>query len=286
MLQEPDDLGELTHDAIAGDFRIAQRRHGHRYSIDDVMTAWEAVRAVEACALRHAQAKDRQHESARATLSVPAPRCLELGSGIGSVLLMLAFKLPRAHFVAVEAQRNSFRLLRDNVHHNGLDARVTLVHGDLRDEVTSLLGQFELVTGTPPYVPPGTATPSSDSQKAYCRQELRGGVEDYLAAIGRVLSPAGVGVVCADARYPERVFSAAERAGLQVTRQRDVVPRAGKKGALFAVFTVVRAGAEQACFVREPAWVARDEAGSRSADYLAVRSFFGIEPRADEPPSP
>jgi tRNA1Val (adenine37-N6)-methyltransferase len=263
MLEEPDDLGALTHDAIAGELRITQRRHGHRYSIDDVLTAWEA-----------------------ASLAPTAAHCLELGSGIGSVLLMLSYKLPDARFVAVEAQRNSFRLLTENVRNNALASRVRLVHGDLRSEVSASLGKFDLVTGTPPYVPPGTATPSSDSQKAYARQELRGGVEDYLAAMGRVLAPRGVGVVCADARFPERVFTGAERAGLRVFRRRDVVPRAGNKGPLFAVFSLVPAVAEGRPLERVPDFVARDEAGARTAEYIAVRAFFGIEQKADELPSP
>ena len=255
MLEEPEDLGELTHDTIAGDFRITQRRHGHRYSIDDVLTAWQA-----------------------ASVAPHAERCLELGSGIGSVLLMLAYKLPAARFVAVEAQRNSFRLLQDNVQRNGLAERVQLLHGDLRTEVDTQLGRFDLITGTPPYVRPGSATPSSDSQKAYCRQELRGGVEDYLVAMGRVLAATGVGVVCADARFPERVFRGAEQAGLAVTSQRDVIARAGTKGPLFAVFTLVSGARTDHTFARTPAWIARDEAGARTADYLAVRSFFGIDP--------
>jgi tRNA1Val (adenine37-N6)-methyltransferase len=270
---EPDDLGPLTHDAIAGSFRITQRRHGHRYSVDDVLTAWEA-----------------------ASVAPGALRCLELGSGIGSVLLMLAYKLPEASFVAVEAQRNSFRLLEQNVRQNELQGRVRLLHGDLREVVTAQLAPFDLVTGTPPYVPPGTATPSSDSQKAYARQELRGGVEDYLAAMGRVLSPAGRGVVCADARFPARVFEGARRAGLSVLRRRDVVPRAGK-AALFAVFTLARQQAGEAHSLasgpsgdepgeRAPDWVARDEAGARTCDYLAVREFFGIPSPAGEAPSP
>jgi tRNA1Val (adenine37-N6)-methyltransferase len=259
MLEEPDDLGPLSHDAIAGELRITQRRNGHRYSIDDVLTAWEA-----------------------ASLAPDAVRCLELGSGIGSVLLMLSYKLPCAHFVAVEAQRNSFLLLDQNVRQNALEARVRLVHGDLRSEVTEALGSFDLITGTPPYVPPGTATPSSDSQKAYARQELRGGVEAYLTAMGRVLGPSGVGVVCADARYPERVFEGAERAGLRVFRQRDVIPRAGSKGPLFAVFCVVR-GADDRPFERAPDFVARDEQGARTADYIAVRAFFGLAQKPEQP---
>ena len=35
----------LTDDAITADFRIWQRRRGHRYSLDDVATAWVAVQA-------------------------------------------------------------------------------------------------------------------------------------------------------------------------------------------------------------------------------------------------
>jgi tRNA1Val (adenine37-N6)-methyltransferase len=264
-IAEPDELGELTHDAIAGDFRITQRRRGHRYSLDDVLTAWEAAN------------------------SAPTARmCLELGSGIGSVLLMLAYKLPSAHFVAIEAQRNSFRLLTRNVEQNALGERVTLLHGDLRDEAEApaLSARFELVTGTPPYVPPGRATPSSDSQRAYARQELRGGVEDYLSAVGRTLAPSGSAVVCADARFPERVFAGAERAQLSVIRQRDVVPRAGSKGALFALFTLMHKGVATPACERVPAWVARDEAGARTVDYLAVRAFFGISAPRDELPSP
>jgi len=260
MLEEPDDLGELTCDAITGTFRITQRKRGHRYSIDDVMTAWEAANAAP-----------------------HAARCLELGTGIGSVLLMLAYKLPAARFVAVEAQRNSFALATRNVADNQLAERVELIHCDLREDRD--LGSFDLVTGTPPYVPKGTATPSSDVQKAYCRQELRGGVEAYLEAMGRTLAPHGVGVVCADARFPERAFRGAEQAGLAVVRQRDVLPRAGSKP-LFAVFTVVRSGAFDARFEHSEPWVARDEAGARTRAYHEVRSFFGIDPPAHEAPSP
>lgn len=261
--EEPADLGELTDDVITGSYRILQRRRGHRYSLDDVLTAWEA-----------------------ASTAPTAQRCLELGSGIGSVLLMVAFKLPAAHVVAVEAQRNSFKLLTENVRRNGLAPRVHLVHGDLRAPLPAGIDLgFALVTGTPPYVPPGNATPSHDAQKAFARQELRGGVEDYLAAAGRVLAPEGVCVVCADARFPERVFTGAEAAGLVPIRRRDAVPREGQPP-LFSVFTLRRADGGPASFEHCPAWVARDRDGARTEAYHAVRSFFGIAKPANEAPSP
>lgn len=262
MPQEPEELGPLTSDAIAGALRITQRKYGHRYSIDDVLTAQVA-----------AQARPE------------ARRCLELGSGIGSVLLMLCYKLPHAAFLAIEAQRNSFRLLSDNIRQNGLAARVTACHGDLRELVTPALGQFDLITGTPPYVSPSDATPSSDAQRAFARQEWRGGVEDYVSAASQVLAADGCLVVCADARQPARVEQAALRNGLINLRRIDVHPRAGRP-ALFSVSCLARpTGAHQEA-ARVEAFIARDAAGRRSEAYHALREYFGMARPAHERDSP
>jgi len=255
---EPDDLGELTDDAITGSFRILQRKRGHRYSIDDVLTAFDGVRA-----------------------RPDATRCLDLGTGIGSVLLMLAYKLPAARFFAIEAQTGSHRLLTQNVARNGLSGRVALVHGDLRDHVGKepLVGPFDLITGTPPYVLPGQATPSTDAQRAYARQEYRGGVEAYLSAAAPVLAALGRVVVCADARFPERVLGFAPQVGLAVLARTNVLPREGKQGPLFSVFTLCRAAETTGEPVRESTWIARDADGTRSQAYLDLRAFFGLPPR-------
>lgn len=259
---EPEELGPLTSDAIAGSFRITQRKYGHRYSIDDVLTAQVAAEARPG-----------------------AQRCLELGSGIGSVLLMLCYKLPHAAFLAVEAQRNSFRLLTDNVRENGLQARVTVRHGDLREVVTPDLGQFDLVTGTPPYVSPRHATPSSDAQRAFARQEWRGGVEEYVSAASRVLAAEGRLVVCADARSPERTEQAALRNALVVQRRIDVFPRAGRPP-LFSVFCLAWPATAAQEAARVEAFVARDAAGRRTEAYHALREYFGMARPAREPHSP
>lgn len=260
--EEPDELGPLSSDAIAGDYRITQRKHGHRYSIDDVLTAYVAAEAKPSAA-----------------------RCLDLGSGIGSVLLMLCYKLPHATFMAVEAQRNSFQLLRENVAQNGLTARVTALHGDLREVVTPNLGAFDLVTGTPPYVSPRDATPSSDTQRAFARQEWRGGVEEYIHAGGRVLAPDGRLVVCGDARSPARVEQAVLRSDLVVLTQLDVFPRAARP-ALFSVFCLGRRGSCAQASAKSSTFTARDEAGGRTEAYHRLREYFGMTRPAHERASP
>ncbi len=250
---------ELTDDALAGSLRVYQRRRGHRYSLDDVLTADEAALA---------------RPSAR--------RVLDLGAGIGSVALMLAWRLPEARVEGVEAQEVSFRLGQANVRRNGLEARVTLTHADLRGW-RSGAGPFDLITGTPPYFPPGTATPSGDAQRAFARIELRGGVEDYLAAARPQLAHGGRVVVCLARCATGRLVAAAEEQGFAVHRRLAAVPRLGRP-VLFDVWTLAVGPASAA--YPEATFVARDEGGARTGAYHELRRRFGLAPPKGERPSP
>jgi len=247
------ELGELTEDQIAGDLKIVQLRRGHRYSLDDVATAWEAA-------------------SHRPTAKIIA----DIGCGTGSVLLMLLWKLHPDVAFGVEAQDVSFRLATRNIEHNDFTS-ATVVHGDLReDAVLDRLGRgrFDLVTGTPPYLRPGTAPPSSTSpQRTYARIEMRGGIEDYTASAAALLADDGRFVVCMDARADARLLAGAERAGLSVISRRAVVPREGK-AALFAVWVLGKK--HQAASVEHlPELMVRDSTGARTAADTELRTFFG-----------
>jgi tRNA1Val (adenine37-N6)-methyltransferase len=254
---------ELTSDAVTASFRLLQRRRGHRFSLDDLATAWEAARG----------GPERSPEA-------PPASVLDLGCGVGAVLLMVAWRLPDARLFGVEAQEVSFALARRNVEENGLSARTTLVRGDLRDVTRAWPhGRCALVTGTPPYLPPGTALASPDPQRAAARIELRGGVEDYLAAAARVLAPGGAVVVCADGRSPERVLRGAAAAGLAPRRRLDVVARGGAStqrpaGPLFSVWTC--AARRDVGALEHEAVVMRDARGERTAAAAEMRRFFGL----------
>lgn len=258
----PLELGELTDDAIAGSWRIVQRRRGHRYSLDDVATAYEAVHA-------------RPH----------AERYADIGCGIGSVLLMVRYKLgPGTVTSAIEAQAISHHLAERNLTRNGL-SDVRLVHGDLRDPdlVTTLRGPFDLVTGTPPYLPPGKGSPSTDDQRTYARLEMRGGVEAYLAAAAPLLAPEGRFVVCCGAKASDRALDGGKQAGLHPRRKLDVIPRQSKKGPLFTVWTFSR---EPGPLEEADPLVARDADGARTEASHRLRTFFDLPVNRHEPASP
>jgi len=199
----PGEGEDLCH--LLGDWRIFQKLGGHRWSLDDLLTGWIAWRAV----------RER-----------PPARALDLGTGIGSVLMMTAWHFPGAEIVGVEAQDVSVDLARRSIRYNGVDDRVTVHHGDLRDLDGE--GAFELVTGTPPYFVPGKGSQSEAVQKGPCRFEHRGGVDDYVAAAARAVSPGGTVVLCHAARQRERLLGAADHAGWIPLIVCDVAGRVGK----------------------------------------------------------
>jgi len=244
-------LGPLTDDLLTPDVRVYQRAKGHRFSSDDVATAYVAFEA-------------------RPT----ARRVLDLGCGLGSVLLLLAWKLQQASLTGVEAQAMSFELLQRNVARSGFASRVAIRHGDLRDrELLSTLGPpFELITGTPPYFPPEAALDAEDEQRAYARIEYRGGVEAYIAAGARLLAPGGALVVCGDARVGERTTLAAQEAGLFIHSRCDVIARAGRS-ALFSVWTLCAEVGSNAVSTL----TLRDADGEPSSGATRLRKFSGME---------
>jgi hypothetical protein len=99
-----------TLDAISGHFRLFQLRDGHRFSTDDILTAWYAT-----------------------TWCPTAQTALDLGSGIGTVGMICAWRMPGTRFVSVEAQPESVALARKSAKYNGLADRYDIREGDFRE---------------------------------------------------------------------------------------------------------------------------------------------------------
>ena len=247
---------------LAGDWRILQRLDGHRWSLDDLVTAWVAAGLCRA---------------------TPPGRVADLGCGIGTVLMLIAWRFPGARCVGVEAQALSVDLARRSLAWNGADDRCEVRAGDLRDPGVLPEGAvFDLVTATPPYLRPGTAVESRRAQCGPCRLEQRGGIEAYCAAAARLLAPGARFVTCAAAAQAARVEAAARATGLAVERRLDVIPREGKL-ALFSVYAMRRGDGDGAAELwgtarAAPRLVVRDRAGARTAAFQSLRREMGMPP--------
>jgi tRNA1(Val) A37 N6-methylase TrmN6 len=243
-----------TLDYIAGQFRIFQYAGGHRFSTDDVLTAWYATQWAPRVAL-----------------------AADLGSGIGSVALVVAWRLPGARMVTVEAQPQSVRLARKSVRYNGLEDRFTIHEGDLRTFTTDQ--RFDLVTGSPPYFPPGTATEAEHSQAVPARIEVRGSVADYAAAAARLLAAGGIFVFVFPFDQRGRAEEALAANALVLLRRRDVVFKEGEPPRI-SLFAAARAADLPPARQRwiEPPLIIRSADGSVHPEYRMVRLSFGFPP--------
>ena len=250
---------------LSGDWRIFQKQRGHRWSLDDLVTAWVAAGAVE-----------------RAHLSTGAPlRALDLGCGLGSVLMMIAWRFPAADVSGIEAQADRAAMGRRSLAYNGAGDRCRIFDGDLRELHHALAGPFELITGTPPYFPRGTGTESTTPQVAPCRFELRGGVEDYLAAAAPRLAPHGRVVVCTAALERERVTAAAAQLDLAHLEHWDIIPREGKPVLVMVDVLALRHGAastQAAAMPQMHSLLVRDRASAWTPELRAVRAAMGLPP--------
>jgi hypothetical protein len=108
---------------LCGKHRIFQSSQTHKYSTDDVVTAWVAWRA-------------RLALSADTTSTDTSLSTCDIGCGIGSVLLMTRWLHPNAKVsVGIEAQTTRSILARQSAQLNwGKNSNVIIIEGDLREE--------------------------------------------------------------------------------------------------------------------------------------------------------
>jgi tRNA1(Val) A37 N6-methylase TrmN6 len=258
--QGPEIEAGETLDAISGYYRLFQLKAGHRFSTDDVLTAWYGT-----------------------SFCPTAQTALDLGSGIGTVGMIAAWRLPGARFVTVEAQEESVRLARKSAAWNGLTERYDIRHGDFRDP--RLLHEtevFDLVLGSPPYFPPGSGPVGDHPQKIACRFEMRGSITDYCQTAARHLAPGGF-FACVFPVTPadqhERVWEAAAVAGLAILRWRPIVLREGAPP-LLGLFAMMRQADLPATVQTwaEPDLTIRTSTGAVHPEYVAVKLSFGFPP--------
>jgi tRNA1Val (adenine37-N6)-methyltransferase len=182
MLIHPDE----TLDRLTSKLNIIQKRRGHRAASDDTLLAWAAAQACP-----------------------EAIQVLDLGSGKGTVAMLLLQRLPGCHVIGLEALEVSHELAVRNARMNALTDRWDPRLGDLRDP--SLLAgesRFDLITGAPPFMPVGSGVMPEDPQRAAGRFELRGGVRDYAEAAVRYLAQGGKVVFLMDGIESSRARTA------------------------------------------------------------------------------
>ena len=86
----------------------------------------------------------------------PNARVLDLGSGCGSLGLLLCAKDPHCHVTGVELEESAHQAAIENIQRNDLSSRMSSICGDLR--TFPLTNSFDSCISNPPYYTGGPAS--------------------------------------------------------------------------------------------------------------------------------
>ncbi len=122
----------------------------------------------------------------------PGEKVLELGCGVGAVLLAVHSRLPEAFLTGIERVPDYVELAKRNIAHNNVSRRVSVFKGDLQNAMTiHSLGRFDHVIANPPYYEVGKHSAAATDIRRVARQHEPEALAEWLQAANRVLKPKG-----------------------------------------------------------------------------------------------
>lgn len=190
-MSESDAPPPFTEDRLLGGrIRLRQPAAGYRVAIDPVFLA-------------------------AAVPAEPHQLVLDVGCGAGAAMLCLAARVPHSRVVGLEMQRDLVRLAGDNTILNGLEARVSVMIGDLLHAPPRLApGSFDHVMANPPHLARGRASSAATPGRAEATVEGEADLAAWVRfALAMVRAKGSVTFVHRADRIDDLIAEIAGRAG-------------------------------------------------------------------------
>lgn len=122
----------------------------------------------------------------------PGEKVIDLGTGTGVIPILMEAKTEAEHFTALEIQEESVDMARRSVAYNGLQHKIDVVQGDIKN-ASGILKKagFDVVTTNPPYMNDNHGLKNPDVPKAIARHEVLCSLEDVVRESALLLKPGG-----------------------------------------------------------------------------------------------
>ncbi len=119
-------------------------------------------------------------------------KVIDLGTGTGIIPILLEAKTKAAHLTGLEIQPESADMARRSVRLNGLESKIDIVTGDIK-EADGLFASasFDIVTCNPPYMIGQHGLVNPEGPKAIARHEVLCTFEDVTRVSAKLLKPGG-----------------------------------------------------------------------------------------------
>lgn len=117
---------------------------------------------------------------------------LDLGTGTGIIPILLEAKSNGARFTGIEIQKESVDMARRSICLNGLENKIKIVEGDIKECLNIFApSSFDVVTSNPPYIKNGKGLTNENEKVAIARHEILCSLEDVVRAAGKTVKVFG-----------------------------------------------------------------------------------------------
>lgn len=227
---------------------IAQPPSGYRYAIDALILA----RQVRPAAGAH---------------------IMDIGTGCGVIALVLARNYPHIRITGVEIQEELAGMAAANAADNCMTDRIRIERQDIRMIDSSQSAPADLITCNPPHTARSAGRINPLSQKAIARHEIMMGLDDLLAAAGRLLKKNGRLITIYPARRMPEVLRKMQTAGLEPKILRLIHFKPDRPAARFLVEAVK--GGQSGTHVLPPLFM-QNINGAYTPEARAIFDFANI----------
>lgn len=119
-------------------------------------------------------------------------KVLDLGTGTGIIPILMEAKTQAAHLTGLEIQEESVDMARRSVALNGLEEKISVMQGDIKEAGTLFdAASFHVVTCNPPYMIGQHGLTNPKTPKAIARHEILCTLEDVVGQAEKLLCPGG-----------------------------------------------------------------------------------------------
>ena len=119
-------------------------------------------------------------------------KVLDMGTGTGIIPILLEAKTKGKAFIGLEVQPESAEMAERSVRLNGLEHKIQIVTGDIKEAGRIFApASFQVVTCNPPYMIAEHGLQNPDQPKAIARHEVLCTLEDVITQASRLLMTGG-----------------------------------------------------------------------------------------------
>ena len=196
---------------------------------------------------------------------------LDMCSGNGIIPILLAAKTEARHITGLELLPENVDMARRSVLMNGLEDRISMDEGDVKDAVARYgASSFDVITVNPPYMIANHGLQGPSYAKAIARHEVECTLSDVLSRAAKLLKPQGsFFMVHRPFRLAEIMYGMVA-AGLEPKRMRLVYPFIDKEPTMVLIQGV--RGGKSRLLVEKPLIIYE----SRDVYTEEIREIYGF----------